>query len=360
MKIIIAGGGTGGHLYPGIALAKGIQERFPGSIVQFVGTQKGIESKIVPNEGFPLKTIRVEGWVGRSFLNRLKALLKIPQSLIQSFRILRAFDPDLVIGVGGYASGPLLLSAILTRRKTVILEQNVIPGLTNHFLGNWVCQIFGSFEGSRPYFPASRFCFSGNPVRKEILSLSSRPDREPATVLVFGGSQGAHAINAAVVDALDILRRDGAREIRWIHQTGAADAEWVRAEYRKRNIQAEVEPFIFDMARAYAESDLTVCRAGATTLAELSAFGMPAILIPYPRAAHRHQEKNALHLKGAGAAEVINPDQATGPVLADRIRELLESKEKRARMSAAMASLGRRDATEQIIDRCLSLGLIHV
>ena len=360
MKIIIAGGGTGGHLYPGIALARSFQGRFQKCEILFVGTEKGIESKILPREGFPLRTIKVEGWIGKKSAALIRALFRFPASLLESYRLIKEFGPDLVVGVGGYASGPVLVTAVLMNIKRIILEQNVIPGLTNKVLGKFVHQVFASFDGSRPYFPEQKFFYSGNPVRKEILSVSGKKEGEGITILVFGGSQGAHSINQAVVEALDLLGEDHFSSIRWIHQTGPHDLEWIREAYAKRKISAEVEPFIYDMARAYALSDLVICRAGATTLAELTACGKPAILIPFPFAAHNHQEKNALYMKKRGAAEMIGAKNLSGNSVAKQIGEILSSSEKMKEMSRAMFSLGKKDAAELIIERCLSLGLIHV
>jgi UDP-N-acetylglucosamine--N-acetylmuramyl-(pentapeptide) pyrophosphoryl-undecaprenol N-acetylglucosamine transferase len=360
MKIMIAGGGTGGHLYPGIALAKAFRGRFARCEILFVGTEKGIESRILPREDFPLKTIKVEGWIGKKFWTLIKTLFRFPGSLAESFRLLKEFRPDLVIGVGGYASGPVLMMATLLNMKRIILEQNVIPGLTNKVLGKYVHQVFASFDGSRSYFPQERFFCSGNPVRREILTLSGKKEKPGMTILVFGGSQGAHSINQAVVEAFDVLAGEGTPSIQWIHQTGPQDFTWVREEYEKRKISAKVEPFIYDMATAYASADLVVCRAGATTLAELTACGKPAILIPFPFAAHHHQEKNALYLKKKGAAEVIEAKSLSGRILAGRIKEILFSTPKMKEMSEAMFSLGKKDASEAIIERCLSLDLIHV
>ncbi|MFI5303379.1 MAG: undecaprenyldiphospho-muramoylpentapeptide beta-N-acetylglucosaminyltransferase [Nitrospiria bacterium] len=360
MKIMIAGGGTGGHLYPGIALARTFQSRFPMCEILFVGTEKGIESKILPREGYPLRTIKAEGWIGKKFWTLLKALMKFPESLKESFSLLKEIRPDLVIGVGGYASGSVLMMASIMNLKRIILEQNVIPGLTNRVLGKCVHQVFASFEGSRPYFPGKNFFYSGNPVRKEILTLSGKKEGRGTTILVFGGSQGAHSINQAVVESLDILAEVNFPPIQWIHQTGSQDANWVKEEYEKRKISSEVVPFIFDMAKAYWTSDIVICRAGATTLAELTACGKPAILIPFPFAAHNHQEKNALYMKKLGAAEMIDSSHLNGKTVSERIMDILGSSQKMKSMSDAMHSLARTNASESIIDRCLQLGLIHV
>ncbi|MBI1821082.1 MAG: undecaprenyldiphospho-muramoylpentapeptide beta-N-acetylglucosaminyltransferase [Nitrospirae bacterium] len=360
MKIVIAGGGTGGHLYPGIALAKAFQNYFKGVQILFIGTEKGIESRVLPGEGFTLKTIEVEGWIGKNRMTLLKTLIRFPKSLGQSYRLLKAFRPNLVIGVGGYASGPVLLVAAFLKIKRIILEQNVIPGLTNKILGHWVHQVFGSFEGSKAYFPRKKFFFSGNPVRKEIINIRAGKESGELTLLVFGGSQGAHAINQAVVDALDILKKDPRLSIQWIHQTGPKDFQWVKEQYEAKKISARVEPFIFNMAQAYETSDLVICRAGATTLAELTACGKPAILIPFPFAAHRHQEKNAYFFKKMGAAEVIDQADLDGRLLAKKIEGIFLTPNQMNLMAEKAAALGKKDAAEAIIDRCLQLGLGHV
>ncbi|MHB8482005.1 MAG: undecaprenyldiphospho-muramoylpentapeptide beta-N-acetylglucosaminyltransferase [Nitrospiria bacterium] len=360
MRIVIAGGGTGGHLYPGIALAKAFQNRLKDAQILFIGTEKGIESKIVPGEGFTLKTIEVEGWVGKKRMILLKTLIRFPKSLAQSYRLMRTFEPDLVIGVGGYASGPVLMMAVFLKIKRIILEQNVIPGLTNKILGYFVHQIFGSFEGSKAYFPRRKFFFSGNPVRKEILTIRARKEPGELTILVFGGSQGAHSINQAVVEALDHLKKETRFSVQWIHQTGPADFQWVKEQYEARKIPANVEPFIYQMARAYESADLVVCRAGATTLAELTACGKPAILIPFPFAAHHHQEKNAYFLKKMGAVEVIDQQMLNGQALTRKITEIFLTPGQMSQMSEKSAALGKKDASEAIVDRCLQLGWAHV
>lgn len=357
VKVVIAGGGTGGHLYPGIALARAIQARIPGSEIYFMGTKKGIESRILPREGYPLKTIDVEGLVGKKWTDRVRSIFRFPLGLFQSFLFLKSYRPDLVVGVGGYASGPVLLTASLLGIRRVILEQNVIPGLTNRVLARLVHKIFGAFDGSRDHFPPKKFFHSGNPVRKEIRSGSEKKE-EGNVILVFGGSQGAHAINSAVIDALPLIgRKEG---FRWIHQTGPADLERVSAAYASLGIPARVEPFIFDMATAYSEADLVICRAGATTLAELTACGKPALLIPFPLAAHNHQEENALYLERIGAAEVILQRNLSGKVLAGRVEAILSDTEKRSAMAARMRSLEKKEASETIIEECLRTGLIHV
>ncbi len=360
MNVVIAGGGTGGHLYPGIALARAFQLRFPDCAILFIGTERGIESRILPKERFALKTIEVEGWVGKRGIALLRALFHFPKGLIQSYRLLKAFRPDLVIGVGGYASGPVLLMSVILSMKRIILEQNVTPGLTNTILAHFVHQVFASFEKSSDHFPKRNFFYSGNPVRKEISVLSPKKDSGKRTVLIFGGSQGAHSINLAVIEALDILKGREVLPIQWIHQTGQPDFARVKGEYEARKIPAVVEPFIYDMAKAYESSDLVICRAGATTLAELSACGKPAILIPFPFAAHHHQEKNARFLKEMGAAEVLEPPDLNGKALANMIVQILFPGEKLAQMSEKMRGLGKKDAAENIIERCLRLRLAHV
>ncbi|MBU1149559.1 MAG: undecaprenyldiphospho-muramoylpentapeptide beta-N-acetylglucosaminyltransferase, partial [Proteobacteria bacterium] len=290
--MIIAGGGTGGHLFPGIAIAEEFLRRDPQNHVLFIGTERGLEKKILGRMGFPLRILKVEGLKGRGALRTAAALLKIPGSLIASFRIIRDFCPDVVIGVGGYASGPAVLAARLMGVKTAIAEQNAIPGLTNRILGRFAQKIFLAFSASKQWFPAGRTRVTGNPIRAAFFEEKTEDRKKDRrfTLLIFGGSQGAHAINRFVIESLDGLLplKD---ELRFIHQTGEKDREIVAAAYLERGMEAEVSPFIVDMATAYRSADLLVCRAGATSIAEITAGGKAAILIPFPFAAADHQTR---------------------------------------------------------------------
>lgn len=354
--MIIAGGGTGGHLFPGIAIAEEFLGRDPANRVLFIGTERGLEKKILAGLGFPLRTLKVEGLKGRGPVRILASLLKIPGGLIASFRILRTFQPAVVVGVGGYASGPAVLAARLMGIRTAIAEQNAFPGLTNRILGRFADRIFVSFQASSRWFPAGRTRVTGNPIRAAFLTDQTKiGERDPRfTLLIFGGSQGAHAINRIVLEALDGLGELKER-LRFIHQTGETDRETVEEGYRKRGFTAEVTPFILDMAAAYRTADLLLCRAGATSIAELTAGGKAAILIPFPFAVNDHQTRNAELLVRAGAAEMIPEKELDGRRLAAAIQRLCRDPETLKKMEKASASLGNIRAAATIVDACLEL-----
>lgn len=356
VRMIIAGGGTGGHLFPGIAIAEEFLRRHPENRVLFIGTERGLEKKILSELGLPLRTLKVEGLKGRSPVRIPIALLKIPGSLLASFRILRTFQPAVVVGVGGYASGPAVLAARLLGIRTAIAEQNAFPGLTNRILGRFVHRIFVTFSASASWFPADRTRVTGNPIRGAFLPDQMKTgERDPRfTLLIFGGSQGSHAINRIVMDALDSLG-DLKDRIRFIHQTGEKDRETVEDGYRKRGFTAEVAPFILDMAAAYRTADLLLCRAGATSIAEITAGGKAAILIPFPFAVNDHQTKNAEFLVRSGAAEMIPERELDGPKLAATIERLYRRPEEIQKMEKASASLGNIRAAAAIVAACLEL-----
>lgn len=356
LGMIIAGGGTGGHLFPGIAIAEEFLRRNPSHRILFIGTERGLEKKILGGLGLPLRTIRVEGIKGRGPTQTPGALAKIPGSLVASFRILREFSPDIVVGVGGYASGPAVLAARLMGIKTAIAEQNAFPGLTNRILGNFTDRIFLAFSASQRWFPKGRTLVTGNPIRAAFLA--ERPEegknRPLFTILIFGGSQGAHAINRIVSEALDDLLHLKDR-LSFIHQTGESDWETVTDAYGKRGFKAEVTPFIMDMAAAYRKADLLLCRAGATTIAEVTADGKASILIPFPFAVNDHQTHNAEVLSRAGAAEVIAEKNLSGPLLAALMERLYCNPEAVRKIAASAAKLGKPNAAKDIVDACLVL-----
>ena len=354
--MIIAGGGTGGHLFPGIAIAEEFLRRDPANRVLFIGTERGLEKKILGGLGFPLRTLKVEGLQGRGLVRILASLLKIPGSLLASFRILRTFQPAVVVGVGGYASGPAVLAARLMGLKTAIAEQNAFPGLTNRILGRFVHRIFVTFLASARWFPAGRTRLTGNPIRIAFLAdkLAGQKGDPRFTLLIFGGSQGAHAINRVVMEALGSLGhlKD---QIRFIHQAGEKDRETVAGAYREGGFAAEVSPFILDMAAAYRAADLLLCRAGATSIAEITAGGKAALLIPFPFAVNDHQTQNAELLARAGAAEMIPEKGLDGRRLAAVIERLYRHPEEIKQMETASASLGNVRAAAAIVDGCLEL-----
>lgn len=357
LRVVIAGGGTGGHLYPGIAVARELLRRRADARVSFAGTARGIEARVLPREGFDLDVIRSGGLKGKSLAERLRGAALIPLGLADAWRLLSARRPQLVIGVGGYSSGPVVLAAALRGIPTMLLEQNAVPGLTNRLLAPVVRAAAVTFESTRSFFGDKAFV-SGNPVRPEFFE---HPDPagfsgpgHAVHVLVFGGSQGAHAINVAMSAAAPALA--AARPApQVVHQTGERDVDAVRAAYREAGLQAEVEPFLFDMGRRLQAADLVVCRAGATTLAELTAAGKPSILIPLPTATDDHQRKNAEALAAAGAADVLLQQDATGERLAARILALGSDEQGRLRMARAARSLAKPDAARAIVDRALAL-----
>jgi UDP-N-acetylglucosamine--N-acetylmuramyl-(pentapeptide) pyrophosphoryl-undecaprenol N-acetylglucosamine transferase len=355
MRVLIAGGGTGGHLFPGIALAEEVLVR--GGEVLFVGTARGIESRVLPELGLPLRTIRVGGLAGVSWRQRLRFLVEGPLAAAQAVRILRRFRPHVVAGVGGYSSGPVVLTAALGRIPTVILEQNSVPGVTNRLLGRVVRRVFGAFEESRQHFPRRKVQLPGNPVRRAIVDSLQGVDRRPAAtrevrVFVFGGSQGARFINECLMQAAPMLAD---ASVALLHQTGEADHERVSRAYADAGLDAEVHPFISDMAARYAWSDLIVCRAGATTLAELAIVGRPAVLIPFPFATHNHQERNAREFEEAGAALCRTQDGLDGPGLAALIQQLADDEPRRAKMADAMGRQARPRAAADIVDQLETL-----
>ena len=358
MRVVIGGGGTGGHLYPGIAVARELISRQPDARISFAGTARGIESRVVPREGFELDLIRSGGLKGKSLGDRARGVSLVPLGFVDAWRIVSIRRPHLVIGVGGYSSGPVVLVAALRGIPTMVLEQNAVPGLTNRLLARVVGAAAVTFESTEAFFGSKAFV-SGNPVRPEFLqTLGTETESEPhepiTRVLVFGGSQGAHAINVAMVEAAPELAAGGSH-LRLTHQTGERDVEMVRTAYRQTGLQADVEPFLYDMGRQLGRADVVVCRAGATTLAEITAAGKAAILVPLPTATDDHQRKNAEALAEAGAAEILLQRDMTGRALAARILAIAADANKRSRMAEAARRLARPDAARVIVDRALEL-----
>jgi UDP-N-acetylglucosamine--N-acetylmuramyl-(pentapeptide) pyrophosphoryl-undecaprenol N-acetylglucosamine transferase len=352
LSVIIAGGGTGGHLFPGIAVAEAFARRRPARIT-FVGSSRGIETRVVPKCGYPLRTLPIRALRGQGALATAGSAARLGVSIVSAWRMVREIRPELVVGVGGYASGPAVVAAWLRRIPTVLLEQNAHPGFTNRWLGRLTSRICVSFPESAEYFPSNRTVETGNPVRMRS-EAAPRPQEAGFSLLIFGGSAGAHRLNEIGVEAMALLRES--RDVpRIVHQTGETDLEWVRARYRERGIDADVRPFIDDMTSAYGSADLVVCRAGATTIAELTALGKPAILVPYPYAADDHQRKNAESLVRRGAAKMILDRELSPRTLADAIFALRSDATGLRAMGDASRALGRPDAAERVVDVCLDL-----
>ena len=349
MRVLIAGGGTGGHLFPGIALAEEIVTRHPKNDVVFVGTDRGLEARVVPQNGFVFEAIKSQGLKGMGPVKLLIGLLLLPVSFFSAIGLLRKYRPDVVVGVGGYSSGPVVLMAWLLRIPTAIQEQNALPGFTNKVLGKFVNAIFVSFEAAIQFFPQARAYPLGNPIRRALLEnfLRSKTKHERFTVLIFGGSLGARGINTRVVEALPFLK-DLKDQLHVIHQTGKNDLETVKKGYADADFPADVREFIDDMAGAYLGADLVLCRAGATTLAELTVCKKASILVPFPHATDDHQAVNAKALVDAGAAIMFRESELTGEKLAAAIRGLKNDPARLQKMEKAAGILGRPEAAGEI------------
>jgi UDP-N-acetylglucosamine--N-acetylmuramyl-(pentapeptide) pyrophosphoryl-undecaprenol N-acetylglucosamine transferase len=360
MRLLVAGGGTGGHLFPGIAVAEEIVRR--GGQVMFVGTSRGLEARAVPAAGYPLELLEVSGLKRMSLGATIRGLWRLPKAFLRSWSILRRFRPDVVLGVGGYASGPMVLAAALLGYPSAIQEQNSVPGITNRILSRLVRVVMVAFVEAGNFFPANKVESTGNPVRAKLCAaLTSSSEPGPQTrILVVGGSQGARAVNDLVMAAVEILAKQG-RLPAMVHQTGPGDLDRCSERYHSLGVTDHVEAraFIDDMASAYQQASLVVGRAGALTLAELALAARPAILIPLPTAADDHQNKNAAHFAKAGAAVVLDQKTATGAQLAELLGTLAADPARRQVMAAAMRTLAQPQAAATVADRLEALTRKH-
>jgi UDP-N-acetylglucosamine--N-acetylmuramyl-(pentapeptide) pyrophosphoryl-undecaprenol N-acetylglucosamine transferase len=361
MRVLIAAGGTGGHIYPGIAVAQEIMRRDAKAMVRFVGTARGLESRLVPQAGFELTLIDSSGLKNVKLAARVRGLAMLPKSFLSTMSLLREFKPDVVVGAGGYVSGPVVLTAALSKRPTLVMESNALPGWTNRVLARFVDRAAVSFEEALPFF-RGKAVVTGNPVRREFFEIPKKT-RNPNefSILVFGGSQGARAINEAMIASLSILKSCPVG-LRVKHQTGPSDFERVEAAYRDAGWTpdvrqanslayiAEVRSYIDNMVDDFAMADLVICRAGATTTAELIAAGKAALMIPFPFAADDHQRKNAEALESSGAARMILQQQLTAERLAREIIELARQPSKVDEMEASIRKLQRGDAAAAAVD----------
>jgi UDP-N-acetylglucosamine--N-acetylmuramyl-(pentapeptide) pyrophosphoryl-undecaprenol N-acetylglucosamine transferase len=348
MRVLIAAGGTGGHIYPAIAVAKEIMRRDAGSVIRFVGTARGLENRLVPRAGFELSLIESAGLVNMGLAQRLRGLLILPKSFLGARRLIKSFAPDAVVGAGGYVSGPVLMTASLMRRPTVLMESNAVPGFTNRRLAPFVKAAAVSFDATAKYFPG-KAVVTGNPVRREFFDIKSK-ERDPAKIslLLFGGSQGARAVNEAMIAALPHLeaRRE---QLHVTHQTGPADFAKVRDAYANEGwTTANAREYIDDMVGAFAANDLIISRAGATTSAELMAAGKAAIMVPLP--GQLEQRRNAEALQEVGGARMILQDELSGERLAKEIVALVDAPNKITEMEAASRKLARKDAAAATVD----------
>lgn len=353
IRVFIAGGGTGGHLFPGIAVAEVLRAR--GCEVTFVNRGNALERRALLHAGFRRKAIWIEGVKGRGFINKLAALCKLPVAGLQSLWFVLRERPQVVIGLGSYAAGPVIVAAWLTGRPVALMEQNAVAGFTNRQCGRFAKKIFISFADSARFFDTKKCVLSGNPVRMAFLADLKKPVRhvDKFTVLILGGSQGAQAVNKLVIQSLASLAEPD--KIRFIHQSGAADMDSTREAYRRYGVEAEVQDFFDDMTPLYQAADFVICRAGATTIAELTVLGKAAYFIPFPQAADNHQEKNALVLVKAGAALMGRESEISGQNLAEALNQLQASQNILAAMEQASLALGKPNAAQNVASESLAL-----
>jgi UDP-N-acetylglucosamine--N-acetylmuramyl-(pentapeptide) pyrophosphoryl-undecaprenol N-acetylglucosamine transferase len=348
VKVLIAAGGTGGHIYPGIAIAKEIMDRDAESEVLFVGTARGLESKIIPDNGFQLSLINSAGLKNVGLVGKIKGLSVLPKSFLEARKIIRQFRPHVVVGAGGYVSGPVLMMAAIMGVPTLVMDSNALPGFTNRQLARFVDKAALTFEEAMPFF-GKKGIVTGNPVRGEFFEIPPKVRGDEFHVLIFGGSQGARAINNAMAEALPLLEPH-AQKLTITHQTGEADFERIRDAYAASKFSADVRPFISDIFVEFGKADLVICRAGATTCAELSAAGKASIMVPFPLAADDHQRKNAEALQKAGASKLILQKDLTPASLATEITALMNEPDAITRMEAAAKKLGRPNAAAVTVD----------
>jgi UDP-N-acetylglucosamine--N-acetylmuramyl-(pentapeptide) pyrophosphoryl-undecaprenol N-acetylglucosamine transferase len=345
MRAVLAGGGTGGHVIPALAIAQQLSKDYAAEVL-FIGTPRGMENRLVPAAGFELRLVQVGALNRVSVATRLRTVIDLPRAVWTASRLLSDFRAEVVIGVGGYASGPAMAAAILRRIPTIAFEPNVVPGFANRMIASWVSTAALQFEQTGRYFRT--YQVTGVPVRPAFFEIAPRgQNAQPPTLLVFGGSQGAHAINRTLISALPALRKT-VPGLHIIHQTGERDYNDARAAYEQASINAEVSAFITDMPAVFARADLLVCRSGASTVGEVTAAGRPAIFIPFPRAADDHQKVNAQALVNAGAALLLEESSLTGVGLAERIGSLFEDRSKLEKMGHAAKKLSHPNSTQDV------------
>ncbi len=349
MKVLIAAGGTGGHIYPGIAVAKEILRRDENSKIRFVGTERGLETKIVPENGFELSLINSVGLKSVGLAGKIKGLIILPKSFLEARKLIREFKPDVVVGAGGYVTGAVLIMAWLMRIPTLAMDSNALPGFTNRQLARFVTKAALTFEEALPYF-GNKGVVTGNPVRKEFFDIKPKQREDKLNLLLFGGSQGARAINFAMIDALEYLS-DVKDKLNITHQTGKYDFEKIKTGYDQNDWgEADIREYISDMVSQFEKTDLILSRAGATTCAEVAAAGKVAIMIPLPTAADDHQRKNAEALEDSGAAKMILQADLNGESLANTIKDFISSPERITKMEFAAKKLAKADAAEATVN----------
>lgn len=361
LKVVMAGGGTGGHLFPGIAIAREFMARNSATRIIFVSTGNRLEKAVLSKAGFDLRSIQVAGIKGRGIWNQIKSVLKIPGATLAAMGLVKKFSPDLTVGLGSYSAGPVVIGAWLMRIPIAIHEQNILPGITNRILARFADRIYISFENTKSRLNPQKAHWTGNPVRQELLESVGRPKDGTAqanrqsrfTVLIIGGSQGAHRINMAMIEALEHLQN--AERLHFVHQTGEADEAAVSNAYRENKVSAEAQSFFDDMAAQYRQADLIICRAGATTVAEITALGKAAIFIPFPYAADNHQMLNAADLAKDGAAEIIVEKELNSKLLSQKIEHYRDHPQALEDMAARARRYGKPEAAKNIVDDCYRL-----
>jgi UDP-N-acetylglucosamine--N-acetylmuramyl-(pentapeptide) pyrophosphoryl-undecaprenol N-acetylglucosamine transferase len=347
MKVLFAGGGTGGHLFPALAVAEELLKRDATTQFLFVGSNRGLEARLIPARGFAFEAVSSGALKGMPLAVKTSTVFSMPRSARVASRMVRQFSPDVVVGIGGYASGPALLAAVIDGRPILLMEQNVVPGLANRIIAYFANGAAVTFEESARFFPGNAVT-TGNPVRQEFFQIGS-PSSEKFTILIFGGSQGAHAINRAMVEALPRLVSLHP-QIQFIHQTGEKDFEAVREAYAGNELVADVGVFFDDMPAQFERAHLVIGRSGASTLSEIAATARPSILVPLPTAADDHQHRNAEVFVARGAAAMLEQSTLTGDRMAETIQSLFASPQRREMMSRAAATLAVPDAAARIAD----------
>lgn len=352
-RVIISGGGTAGHLFPALALGRKLKEKDPALRLTFVGGSRKLEKSLMTKQGVHFISLKIEGLKGRG-IKALKSMAVLPFSFVKSFLILQKTKPLLVIGVGGYSSGPILLLASLFRIPTLIMEQNSLPGFTNKILNRWADKAVVAFQSTAAFF-GEKAVLLGNPVREEFYGLPAKTRNNHLSLLVFGGSQGSHFLNSALAQTLPLLRNIK-NDLVFIHQTGEKDFEWVKSMYEKLGFKdVTVAPFIFNMPRYFRQADVIISRAGATTVAELSAARKASILIPFAGAADNHQEKNARELEKHQGAEVITEKEFTPELLSRKIFSLNAHKDRITQMEKNLTRMPSENAAQKISELCFEL-----
>lgn len=354
MKVVIAGGGTGGHLFSGLAVYERLMERGKNEVF-FVGTKEGIEADVLPGMGLNVSFIPVSKLRRSGIRAKISSLMLIPFSIFSAFRLMGKIRPDVTLGVGGFASGPTVLASIIRGIPTAVIEQNSIAGFTNRIVGRWVKKAFLGLPGAMEAFPLGVGAFVGNPVRESLFDIPPlKKAKGPFSVLVFGGSQGARRINELITDSLPKLG-DFRKKVKFLHVTGQSDCGWVRAAYGKWEVDAEVYEFYDRMEELYARADWVVSRSGAMTVSELAAAGRPSLLVPYPFAVDDHQAKNAQYLVDAKAAVMIRQERLTGEKIAEILVYAMSERGELSRMGRRARGAARPGAAGEIVDYLLKL-----